>query len=172
MLVYNRQIINFTKTRKWVRLWNIHPTLNESITEQPHIKEEFLCQDSLYRNSHKKLVWTIWKTGLGRNVIRWQPGTQRHAAASTSTRGATSERPKQSNQKKKRRKGGQLIPGRATMQRLIRWYWNDQANKDKGKGQKRNDKSVAEEGGGKRIATRIDQPPRKRGESGNTAFKL
>ena len=41
-LDYNRQIINFTKTKKWVRLRNIHPNLNESFIERPQTKEKFL----------------------------------------------------------------------------------------------------------------------------------
>ena len=130
-------------------------------------------QDSLsHRNSRKKLVWTIWKTGLGSNVVRWQRGTQSHTAAAIGTSGATSEQPKGNHQKNKPRKEGQLIPGGAKIQSLIEWYGNDQANKDKGRGQKRNAKAVAEEEGGRGIATRIQQPPRKRGNSGNPAFKL
>ena len=45
-------------------------------------------------------------------------------------------------------------------------------NKDNWGGQKRNAKSVAKEEGRKGIATRIEQPPRKREKSGNSAFKL
>ena len=56
------------------------------------------------------------------------------------------------------------------MQSLITWYGSEQANKNKGKGQNRNAKSVAKEEGGKGIATRIEQPPRKRRNSGNPAF--
>ena len=58
------------------------------------------------------------------------------------------------------------------MQSLTKWYGNDQANKDKGRGQKRNAKPVAEEEDGKGIATHIKQLPRKREKSGNPAFKL
>ena len=58
------------------------------------------------------------------------------------------------------------------MQSLIKWYGNDHANKDKGRDQKRNAKSVAKQEGGKGIATRIKQPPRKRGNSGKLVFKL
>ena len=58
------------------------------------------------------------------------------------------------------------------MQSLVKWYGSEQANEDKGRGQKRNAKSVAEEEGGKGITTCIKQPPRKREKSGNPAFKL
>ena len=58
------------------------------------------------------------------------------------------------------------------MQSLVKWYRNVQANEDQGKGQKRDAKLEAEEEGGKGIATRIEQPPRKRGKSGNLALKL
>ena len=58
------------------------------------------------------------------------------------------------------------------MRSLIKWYGNEQANKDNGRGQKRNARSVAKEEGGKGVATRIEQPPRKREKNGNPAFKL
>ena len=67
-------------------------------------------------------------------------------------------------EKKKRRKEGRLIPGSAKMQSLIKWYVNEHTNKDNGRGQKRNARSVAEDEGGKKAAARIKQPPRKRGE--------
>ena len=137
------------------------------------LRRNSYVQEPLYhRNLRKKLVWTIWKTGLGTNIVRWQPGAQRHIAAVMGTRGATSKRPKGSHQNGKRRKEGRLIPGGAKMQNLIEWYGNDQSNKDKGRGQKRNDKSVAEEEGGKGIAPHIEQLPRNRGNSRNPAFKL
>ena len=49
------------------------------------------------------------------------------------------------------------------MRSLIKWYGNEQANKDNGRGQKRNARSVAEEKVRKKAAARIKQPPRKRG---------
>ena len=58
------------------------------------------------------------------------------------------------------------------MQSLIKWYGNEQANKDNGRGQKRNARSVAEEEGRKGAAAYIEQPPRKREKNGNPAFKL
>ena len=42
------------------------------------------------------------------------------------------------------------------MRSLIKWYGNEQANKDNGRGQKRNARSVAEEEGGKGVAARIE----------------
>ena len=58
------------------------------------------------------------------------------------------------------------------MQSLIKWYVHKQANKDNGRGQKRNARSVAEEEGGKRAAARIEQPPRKREKNGSPGLKL
>ena len=137
------------------------------------LRKESYVQELLYdRNSRKKLVWTIWMPGLGRNFVRWQPGTQRHTAAATYTRWATKKRPKGTTQKKKRRKEGRLIPEGAKMQSLVKWYGNDQANKDTGRRQKWNAKSVAGEECGKRIATRIEQPPRKRGDRENPDSNL
>ena len=92
--------------------------------------------------------------------------------AATGTKGATNKQPKGSHQKKKCWKEGRLIPGGAKMQSLIKWYGSKQADKDKGRGQKWNAKSVAEEEGGKGLATCIKQPPRKREKSGNPALKL
>ena len=58
------------------------------------------------------------------------------------------------------------------MQSLVKWYGRKQTDKDKGRSQKRNARSVAEEEGGKGVAARIEQPPRKKEKSGNLAFKL
>ena len=152
----------------------IFTLISTSLLRNGHrLRRNSYVQESLYhRNLRKKLVWTIWKAGLGNNVVHWQQETQRHIAEATGTGGATRTQLKGSHQKKKRRKEGLLIPGGDKMQSLIEWYGNDQANKDKGRGQKRNAKSVAEEEGGKGIATCIKQPLRKRGNSVNPAFKL
>ena len=58
------------------------------------------------------------------------------------------------------------------MQHLIKWYVNTQANKDNGRGQRRNARSVAEEVSGKGGAVRIKQSPRKRGKIGSPGLKL
>ena len=58
------------------------------------------------------------------------------------------------------------------MQSPIKWYGSKQADKDTGKGQKRNAKSVAEEEGGRGVATRIKQPHRKREKSGTRPLSL
>ena len=143
-------------------LWNGH-----------RLKRNSYVQESLYHsNSRKKPAWTIWKSCLGSNVVPWQPGTHHHIAAATDTGGATSERPKGTQHRKTHQKEGWLIPGGSQMQILIKCYGNDQANRDKGRGQKQNTKLEAKEEGRKGIATRIDQSPRKRGKGGNSALKL
>ena len=58
------------------------------------------------------------------------------------------------------------------MQSLIKWYGNEQANMDNGRGQKWNARSVAKEEDGRGVAVRIEKPPRKREKNGNPAFKL
>ena len=113
-------------------------------------------QNTLYhRHLREKLVWTLRKTGLSSSAIRWQSGTQGQTPETTNKRGATRERPKGSYKKKKQRKEGRLIQGGAKIQSLIKWYGSKQANKDNGRSQKRNARSVAEEEGGKGVAARI-----------------
>ena len=96
--------------------------ISMSLLRNSHrLRSNSYFQNALYhRHSHEKLVWTIWKTGLGSNVIRWQPGTQEQTAATTSKRGATRERPEGSYQKKKRRKEVRLISEGAKIQSLIK----------------------------------------------------
>ena len=55
------------------------------------------------------------------------------------------------------------------MQSLIKWYVDKQTNMDNGRGQKQNARSVAEEKGGKKAATRIKQPRRKKRKMGTKA---
>ena len=129
------------------------------------LRRDSYFQNMLYqRHSREKLAWTIWKTGQGSDAVQWQPGTQGPTTTPTSKRGAGRETPTRGGRKKKRRKERQFIPGSAKMQSLIKWYVKKQTNKDNGRGQKRNARSVAEEEGGKKAAARIKQPPRKRGE--------
>ena len=143
----------------------IFTLISMSLLRNGHrLRRNSYVQESLYcRNSRKKLAWAIWKSGLGSNVTRWQPGTHQHTTAATDTGGTTNKQPKGIQQWEKRWKEGKLIPGGSQMQSLIKWYGNDQADKDKGRGQKRNAKSEAKEEGGKGIATCRKQPPRKRG---------
>ena len=65
-----------------------------------------------------------------------------------------------------------MIPVGAKMQSLIKWYVNKQTNKDNGRDQKRNAKSVTEEEGGKGAAARIKQPSIKRRKNGSPRLKL
>ena len=58
------------------------------------------------------------------------------------------------------------------MQCIVKWDGSKQMDKDKGRGQNRNAKSVVKEEGGKQIAASIKQPPKKREKSGNLVFKL
>jgi len=55
----------------------IFTLISMSLLQNGHrLRSDSYFQNTLYhRNSRKKLVWTIWKTGLGSNVIHWQPGT-------------------------------------------------------------------------------------------------
>ena len=96
-------------------------------------------QITLYqRHSREKLAWTIWKTGQGSNAVHWKPGTQELTAPPTSKGWAGLGRPGNGYQRKKRRNEGGLIPGGAKMQSLIKWYVNEQTDKDNGRGQQRN----------------------------------
>ena len=152
----------------------IFTLISMSLLRNSHrLRSNFYFQNTLYqRHSREKLAWKIWKTGLGSNAVHWQPVTQGLTALPTSKRGAGRERPAEGYQKKKRWKEGRLIPGRTKMQSLIKWYVNEQANKDNGRGQKQNARSVAEAEGGKGAAACIEQPPRKRRKNEIPAFEI
>ena len=129
------------------------------------LRSDSYFQNTLYqRHAREKLSWTIWKTGQGSDAVQWQPGTQGLTTTPTSKSGAGRETPTGGCRKKKRRKEGRLIPGSARIQSLIKWYVDEQTNKDNGRGQKRKARSVAEEKGRKKAAARIKQLPRKRGK--------
>ena len=54
------------------------------------LRSNSYVQGLLYhRNLRRKLAWAIWKSDLGSNGVRWQPGTQRQATAATPIGGVT-----------------------------------------------------------------------------------
>ena len=131
------------------------------------LRRNSYVQGSLsHKNLPKKLAWTIWKSGLGSNGVRWQPRAQRADTPATVTGATTKERSQGLPRKKKCRKEGRPVPRGINMQSFIKWYRNAQVNKDLGRGQKRRIGSENKEEGGRGLTNRIEQPPRKQGKRG------
>ena len=172
-MVLNGQIGELTKTRKRVRLQHIHFNLNESITERPQIEEQFLFP------KHSISQALVQKTSMDNMEDRPR---QLHGTLTTGNTGTDHSNNKQERSyagntsrkllEKKRQKECRLIPGGAKRRSLIKWYGNEQSNKDNGRGQKQNARSVAEAEGGKGAAACIEQPPRKREKNRNPGLKL
>ena len=131
----------------------------------PRQRKNSYVQGALsHSNSRKKLAWAVWKLSLGSNDTRCQLHAQRAVTPATVTGSTTKGRSQGLPKKKKKcQKEGRLVPGGTKIQILIMWYSNAQADKDLGKGREQRARSEAEEEGGRGLANRIEQPPRKRG---------
>ena len=135
------------------------------------LRSDSYFQNTFYqRHSREKLVWTIWKSGQGSDVVQWQPESHGQTTAPKSKRGARRETPTGGCRKNKLRKIGRLVPGSAKMQSLIKWYVDKQTHKDNGSGQKRNARSVAEERAEKSSNT-YQATTKEEGENGHQSLK-
>ena len=117
------------------------------------------------RYARRKLAWTIWRTGLGDDEIRWQPQTRTRpveepAGHSSPRRGAT-----RSHKRKRGQPEGRLTTaGGPRIQAFFRP--TKRRKEDQGRGSKRTAQSVAEEEGERGLMRRYLEPPRKRARAG------
>ena len=117
------------------------------------------------RHARRKLAWTIWKTGLGDDEIRWQPRTRTRLVEAPvgqrpHRRGVT-----QGHKRKRGRPEGRLTTsGGPRIQAFFRPP--KRRKEDQGRGCKRTAQSEAEEEGERGLMRRYLETPRKRARAG------